>query len=361
MRSKGSQVHSQFNWLYILIVGGFFIILFFTMSTRQVDTVERRISASALEGISNIFEAARTGTSMSATVNVPDLKIEFLCESRLFGDNIYSEYRVGGFSRRMDGLPTFVPGDMEGDNLVTWTQTWELPIPVMNFLYIANSRTRFFFVRDESFSDIYSAIEDSFSSNMRAEFVESEDPRFADFNDLYSIIVVFTESTSEPTELLEYVDETFSGFYRLVQVVPESINFGRINIYEDMSHVGEMTYAGRASLYGAIFAPDESYYECSMRKAIERLGRVACIHHHKHKALREHYSGDVQCRNVYDGVVESFYELFGDDFCRDTEGGIDLGDVSMSFEDNYEDIKRFYNSMEDAYGGARRFSCARPY
>ena len=343
------------------MVGGFFLLLFFGLSTRQAESAQQRISATALQGISNIFEAARTGTSMSASVRIPYLTIQFSCETGLFGDHIYSEYRVGGFSRRIDALPTFVPGDLTGDNLVTWTQSWNIPFSVMNFLYIVNDQTRFFFIDDPSHSDVFNSIKDSFSSNIKSEFLDSIDnPRFADFNDDYSIIVIFSDDESDPIDVEERVIETFSGNTRIVQVVPENENFGKV-MYYDADNFGEVQYAGRASLYGAIFSPDENYYECSMRKALERLSRVACIYHQKHIALQEHYSGDVQCRGVYNRVVNSFLEFFDDEFCSLDGDVISLGANQMSFEEKYNQLILFHNTLVSAYNDARRFSCSRPY
>ncbi|MFP4117706.1 MAG: hypothetical protein ACLFTR_02170 [Candidatus Woesearchaeota archaeon] len=361
MSFRKAQVHSQFNWLFVLIVGGFFIILFFTMSTRQADSAQQRISATALEGISNIFEAARTGTSMSATVDIPDIEIKFSCENELFGDNTYSEYRVGGFSRRIDALPTFAPGNLEGDNLVTWTQSWEMPFNVMNFLLITNEQTRFFFVKNDDFSDIYEDIENSFSDNMKVEFVDSiDDDRFADFNDDFSIVVLFSEDDEDPDDL-DAIDETFSGFYRVVQITPDRDMFGTINFYEDAAHVSEIKYAGRASLYGALFSPDKEYYDCSMSKAMERFVRVSCIYNQKHRSLADYYSSDAQCVSVYDRVLDIFRELHGDDFCAQTSDGIELSDASIEIDEDYGKLKDFFFALESAYDDARRHSCARPY
>ena len=362
MLSKKSQVHSQFNWMFVLMVGGFFLLLFFGLSTRQAESAQQRISATALQGISNIFESARTGTSMSASVRIPYLTIEFSCETGLFGDHIYSEYRVGGFSRRIDGLPTFVPGDLTGDNLVTWTQSWNIPFSVMNFLFIVNDQTRFFFINNPSHSEIFNSIEDSFSSNMKSEFLESiNDPRFADFNDDYSIIVIFSDNENHPVAVSERVNEIFSGSTRIVQIVPDDEIFGKVIYYDEDGFDGQVQYAGRASLYGAIFSPSDDYYECSMRKALERFSRVACIYHQKHIALQEHYSDDVQCRGVYNAVVNSFLEFFDDELCSSDGDIIKLDANQISFEEKYNQLILFYNTLVSTYNDARRYSCSRPY
>ncbi len=363
---KRSQVHSQFNWMYVLIVGGFFILLFVTMSMRQADSAQQRISATALEGISNIFEAARTGTSMSATVSIPDLEIEFTCRqgilSEVFGDRLYSEYRVGGFSRRIDELPTFVPGILEGDNLITWTQSWDMPMPIMNFLYITNEQTRFFFIENEEFPEIYWRIEDSFSSNMQSEFLQSiAEERFADFNDDFSIVVIFSDDP-RPNEIDDIV-ETFSGHVRVVQVSPDDDFFGKVKYYDEFGdNAGEVNYAGRASLYGAIISPDADYYECSMTKALRRMARIACVHYRKHVELQDYYSDNVNCRRVYNNAVASFDDFFGDDFCNtNADGALELGDFSLDFAEDFDAFKRFHSNLMSAYDGARRGSCARPY
>ena len=346
---KKSQVSSQFNWIFVLIVGGMFLVMFFTMSTRQSTAADTRISAIALSGISTIFESARTGTSLSSVVNVPNIEIRFTCETGLFNsDNIYSDYRVGTLSRRIPALPTFAPGTLSGDDLVTWTVSWDMPFKVMNFLFLANSMTRFFlYFPEDEFPELKRAINNSFSSNIRHMFIDSLD-EIADYNDDHSIIVVFTSDDSNDfvDEMDISLEDIFEKDARILQVVPDSnYLFGYVDYYDKRkSHQSRTTYFGLASLYGAMFSPSSDFYECSMLKAMKRFQRVSCVYKQKYSAMRETYERPA-CMVPYDAALNTIDLYFGTDFCMSDNGDASLGNPNEVVFDEFDSEKLFFESL----------------
>ncbi len=355
---RKSQVSSQFNWIFILIVGGFFLMMFFTMSTRQADVSERRISATALSGLNNIFQAARTGTSLSTTITVPEMRVDFTCE--IISDNIYSDYSVDGFTTRIDEMPTFAPGFLEGTSINTWTYRWEMPYTVMNFLYLSNPSTRIFFVFPEGeFEDLKKTINETFSSRKRHHFLESLDD-VQDFNDDHTLIAKFTDGEMSNAPVFDH----FNNDVRTINMKPyETDNrFGEADIYakDGQTVSNDVPYLGLASLYGLIFSPDEEFYECSMKKAVRRLARISCIYYSKYKELEEFYQGeDLYCSNLYPQAIQEMEELFGDDFC-DAED-LRIEEISKAESFKMEDYHSFFRGMSQANTGAREFSCEMLY
>lgn len=353
---KKSQVSTQFNWIFVLIVGGMFLLIFFTMSNRQSSAADTRISAIALAGISTIFESARTGTSLSTVVNVPDIDISFTCQSGLFGNNIYSDYRVGGLSRRIPALPTFAPGTLRGTNLITWTVSWDMPFKIMNFLFLANSRTRFFFYfPDDQNLDFKQTINETFSRNIYSIITDTtEDLDF--YNDLYSIIVIFADDATFNSLDKGFLSR-FDNDVRVIQVIPDDdFRFGNIKYRDGAANLeGESIYFGLASFYGAVFSPDKEYYECSMKKALKRFERISCVYKQKYQLMRQTYVSNPNCDFAYNNALQAFNNLFGDEFCVITENTdpqtseefpntIDLNSPTFSFE-SYIDYKNFFDDL----------------
>ena len=355
---KKSQVSSQFNWIFILIVGGFFLMMFFTMSSRQADVSERRVSATALSGLNNIFQAARTGTSLSTTITVPSMRVDFTCE--MISDTIYSDYSVDGFSSRIDELPTFTPGYLDGSNINTWTYRWEMPYTVMNFLYLSNRATRIFFVFPEGeYENLRDTINETFSSRKRHHFVEELDD-VEDYGDDHTVVAKFTDDGISDSAH----SSDFSYDVRSISIEPyENDNrFGKGQMFDKQgTEIGETrTYAGLASLYGLILSPDDEFYQCSMNKAVRRLARISCIYYSKYHEIMEMYSEDTACYYQYDNAIQQMDDFFGDDFCDLDDASLgDLSDHATEIDkDAYHD---FFYAMAEYNTGTRQYSCEMLY
>lgn len=361
MRKK-AQVASQFNWIFVLIVGGLFIAMFFAMSNKQSQSAEVKVSAIALEGVTTIFESARTGNSLSTTVEVPDLTIEFSCEttnSAFWDDDgvkeYYSDYTVSSLSRRLPAMPTFAPGTLEGSEIYTWTDTWYMPFKVMNFLFLANPKMRFFFYYSDPFPDLQETMNESFSKTMKSHFI-NEIEEIADYNDDLTIIAYFSSSDVDPGELITYLDGAIDNSYKVVHIIPDRYNpeFGKaIFHYADGTGGGddhETAYFGLASLFGVIFSPDKEYYECSMGKAAQRLMRIGCVYYQKHQRLYDAYTNDLDCRSAYSSALGTFSTYFGNGFCSTDDNQIRLGDPVDLFDagsgELYDKEYSFFSSLK---------------
>jgi hypothetical protein len=337
-----AQVANQFNWIFVLIVGGLFLALFFTMSTKQGKISETRVSATALEGITTIFESARTGNSLSTIIEIPELTMGFSCEYGLFNsDTIYSAYTVEGLSKQIPALPTFAPEKLIGNDLSTWTQTWKFPYMIQNFLYIANSKTRFFFIFDRDFFELQEELNATFSRNMKAEYLSSIS-ELADYNDDLSIVVLVTSDSIDAAN----IRDVFENTVQIIQVVPDSRSYEFGTLYFNADENKKSYYYGMASLYGALFSGNKEYYECSMRKAEERFKRVSCVQMKKYQLMSEAYANDVECKLAYDTALLNMQTFFGADFC-DAENTIDTGTELFDFSIGLENEYYYVNAMDD--------------
>ena len=359
---RKSQVSSQFNWVFVLIVGGMFLLIFFTMGRRQTDAADVRISATAISGLSTILESARTGTSLSTIIDIPEIEIEFSCE--IIRDNIiYSDYRVGPMSKKLPILPTFVPGVLNSRNLITWTMSWDMPFKIMNFLYLANNDMRFFFYfPDNQFISFERLINETFSNNIKHVFARDSD-NILDYNEEYSIIVIFSNDDNFVANLDFDPGNRFRKQVRIIQIKPSEDNiFGHVKYFDrNRNQVGsQVAYYGLASFYGAIFSESDEFYTCSMLKAMERFKRVSCIYKQKFERMRESYLSVPGCLNVYSGTVNyvsNYFEYGGMSFCISSGDEISLGDFEKTDFSEYTRERTFYRNIAQSNRQAILNSC----
>ncbi len=304
---KTAQLSSQFNWIYVLLVGGFILTLFITLSSGQKEVSEKKIDALSMEGITTIFEAARTGNSLSTKIDLSEITMTFTCEEfdkESPSNYLYSDYSVNSLHRRIPGVVVFAPSTLRGRDLTTWTFAWEMPYKIMNFFYIVNSKTRIYFDLSDENQNLRTAIKESLSSDIIHEFVSSTD-ELLDANDDLTIIVI--DEQTQPSELYDHIKE-FNKDVVIVQIKPYGVDvpprnptayFGDIAFYDKdgIKQETETKYFGLASLYGAILSGNKEYYECTMKKAVERMKRVSCILNQKYHTLEQSNIGPT-CKSV---------------------------------------------------------------
>ena len=151
MWKKRGAIEVQFNWIFVIIVGAVILLFFFAIINNQSKTTEDRISISQ----SKYFETVITSTGQKVGTlkeyQIPGLKISFECDS---GANLYS-YSVQNLPARDTKYDViFTQEELIGNNIQTWTQSWDLPFAVGTFLYITNSKQGYIFYNYSKENDL---------------------------------------------------------------------------------------------------------------------------------------------------------------------------------------------------------------
>ena len=110
---------------------------------------------------------------------------------------------------------------------------------------------------------------------------------------------------------------------------------------------------GRAPLFGAIFSDDFSLYECSMRKAVQRLNYIAQIHNSRTNYLRS--DAIPRCANIYSIASFSNFITLKHDELTGQAGGDDS--VSQKVTTLFSDV----NALKNVNINAVRGSCTTIY
>ncbi len=269
MHKKGFT-EAQITWIFILIAGSVFILIFTKIAGTQKETGEAKISGLTLAG----FQSQLTSLSISQSAfhqgELPNAEMKFTCD----------KYSMGKSSRPLGNLIVFAPDRLKGSRYLAMTKPFEAPFKVTNFIYITHPEVRYVFVKnDASLETLYNNIKNSFPEKFEEEskdtgFYDSYSADiFAKANDLnnYKVrFVIFGSGASIPIfpntkdfdiTKLEIIDDKTIKFYKKT---PSGWGTPITSYYLDES-----------SLLGAIFSEDAENYECSMKKAFGLLENEA--------------------------------------------------------------------------------------
>ncbi len=285
---KKGAVEVQFNWIFVFVVGAMILLLGVGFVQRQRQASETRIAARIVRDLNSVILHSSITPGKSEKISLPE-EIVFSCKEPCSDFGCDSEITVKGsdVSWETPTQPIFSPGDVESTDIITWSQEWSVPFRVCNFLYVTSPTTRYVFVGNKpELLEIYN----DFPPGITKE-------QYPSFSDVAPI-------TNYRTRIITYNEPSYGGpalkDVSVVKIVPTQDDAGKVEFYvkrgADLIPQGTSKYLGEASLYGAIFSKDSSYYNCSMKKAMLRLGKVSTVYLKKIQTLET--SGD--CVDIYE-------------------------------------------------------------
>ena len=285
-QSKKGVVETQFNWIFILIIGAVVLILFIGISARQKNISDTSIEISIINSLDAVFSGLETSPGTVSLISIPQTKIEFGCNA----------YSLGKTSKQINAMSIFAPSFFEGDKLTSMTLDFELPYRITTFIYLVSPETRYIFIGNSHFArkifeTVPEEIETDGYTNINAISNENDDRvRLIFFDqepDLPESLV------GKPLTALRVNGDEDSGsleFFELVNGAFES--------------KGTSNYIKKAALFGAIFSDDASNYDCSMENAFKKLNIVSSFYKEKIKRTIDYYeiAGD-SCRQFYETEI----------------------------------------------------------
>ncbi len=341
--SKKAAIEVQFNWIFIIIAGALILLFFISIVTKQKAISDTRISSTILVDLETILTGAKVSTGTVNLIKIPSSEIRFECNN----------YRIKDVNIPVRDKIIFSPDILKGVNLITWALDWNMPYWITNFLYVTSPEVRYIIVNDTG-SDFAETIYDSWlPEEIGKEFVNAG----ADVADKNNYRVKYVFVNQNPASL---GDPMLNGIRRMdnehvtaINISPDPTrNKGMISFFEKSGSTwqlkGTTPYLGRESLIGAIFSHDIEMYNCSMKKAFEKLAIVTDIYLNRSKELVEFY-GAAQCSVPHTSAVA------------------DLQVMSDSSDFNKDDIDQVYDAiywtdgLNHNNGIAKLYSCVLIY
>ncbi len=326
---RKAQVESQLNWVFILIVGIIILIFFTTLVFKMRATSDTKLQIDVLNDLDSIVTGAKISTGTSHTIQVPTDSITFECDY-----TGYSEFSLTGTGVHVDTsyIPLFTLGELKGKELITKAVDWAVPFRVTNFLLMTTKLQSFVFIIPvDGSGELIPGFMDDFALQREFEetlpfdtmkisfaYLNMQDHRLykdrnlsAEYRNIVDDKVRFILLLNADISTLAVMEPSFINPKAILLNPDMSDNaVSLVTVYalqkgrkEDFDGVGKVYYyrkvggtfdfskpsantaypdpvyyLGKASLLGAIFSRDATYYSCNMLKAYNHLETIADVY-----------------------------------------------------------------------------------
>ena len=98
-RSRKAQVETQFNWIFILIVGAIILAFFTYIVIKQKAASDAKIAGKISQQLNTILVGAKVSSGTVQDIPTPEVSIHFTC----------NDYYIGPASQRLGNLIVFAP------------------------------------------------------------------------------------------------------------------------------------------------------------------------------------------------------------------------------------------------------------
>jgi len=273
--SKG-QVSSGFNYIFALIIGGIIFMFFIGFAYKFMGFAGSLSAGEMVNALNDEFSAfAATDSSeksMELTKNV---------EFKVFEGKLLS----GGLSKDIDHI-IYSPFQVEGKELFIATKSLDLPYRVGNVFYIADGKTVYILVYDQSSQDIVEELTSSYNAiptNFPTQTVSVND-----FDNIEGLKVVTDNYDNVRfvffTNADEYVESILNNFesYEIIEVssTEEDYSFGEITFSSGDTSI----YLGYPMLIGAMISSYDQY-NYNLESVFEKMDSVTQVYYDKARFL----------------------------------------------------------------------------
>lgn len=322
--AKKAQIAISFNWIFVIIVGVVFLTFFFSIISSQTKSSEKKVSATIAKQFETILGTTSQQPGTFKTYRTSPIELNFFCDA----NRAVSYYAIKDFPAGETTYDVmFTPEKMQGTSMFTWTQEWNYPFSVTNFLYVTN-KFQMFVVYDPGSirSSKVPQLLDHFPSNLTVyRMNDTKWPTAIMNNDVYTY-VFFANQLNDIISLGD--DVIIPEKSQIVIIEPDSNTdfFKSGNLYfisgenydstllSDLTVLDSSPYFGEASVYGAMFAGAKQGYDCNMDKAFRRLNMMNTLNQYRIQNALPDISPVTNCFFLYNGssvVPDGLRQLVG--------------------------------------------------
>ncbi|MCB9362470.1 hypothetical protein H6504_03460 [Candidatus Woesearchaeota archaeon] len=336
MMSK-AQIQVQFNWIFVLIVGGMIVLFFTNVVNTQQDISEKKIAVTVINDLETVATGAGVSKGTSQVLNKPDIDLEFDCN---YCD---CNFNMKESAKSFGDMVIFAPNRIEGRKMVAWTKDWNAPYRIVNFLYLTGPQVIYYIISGPTAPEIQfrSFINESLPSSIITEYGGNVGTII---NNNYPIVkvVYLTCPTLGP---LDAVFKTDANHFKNWGIEREDLTAvcidgdnapfydrGDMAFFKAVNSFGNwewelenvsMEFVGDESIFAGIFAHDFDLYYCNMRNAYDRMNLITEIY----EARTTRLSG-TNCMTLYNqsGILLEYLKV---------ESAAISADPTYSFSDFY--------------------------
>ena len=286
----------QFTWIFILIAGAVFLLIFAKITGKQRDISEEKVSAITLRGLSSVFTSLSISSNAFHEGELPKQSIKVSCD----------KFTIAGQSMPFGNSIIFSPALIKGEKYLSMTLQWNVPFKVTNFVYLTHPEVRYIFVEnglDIVYTNVLSKIPDKMK--YPEGIIEVGNTEVDKDKNNYKVRFIYFGENSNPTTNPNNIILPNTKDYDItkLEVLSDKINFYRKN-KNNWDDIGGSSYLDDEMLLGAIFSEDKETYECVVGRAFELLRKEAGFNEKVVTKLRDAIVDP--CKTIYNEALVQF-------------------------------------------------------
>jgi len=297
IKEKKAQISIQFSWIFIIIAGALILLFFISIVYKQKEISETKLSASVLNQLETILTSSGLSPGTVNELDTPELELNFICDS-----DSYSEYSVKNtpLTKETPYDIFFTQETIKGNKILTWALEFKAPFSTSNFLFISDPLTKYVFVNPSSkfAQEIYGDLPEEFKKESVSNLDSVETAGF------HSVKLIFFEQPYSLPIQLQDPNLAVSA----VQITKGAVYFYKSSGTSLEIEDSPIPYLDTPSLYGAIFAKDNEFYKCTMKKAFRKLSIVSKVFAERESELQSHFEltpSLLGCELYYQGKIDN--------------------------------------------------------
>jgi len=292
LTKKRAAIEVQFNWIFVLIVGALILVFFINISNAQRKNAEQTLAFELLSKVDLIMSGALTIPKTGQIFDMPNIDFNTEC----------NRISTLGVSRQFPDRIVFAPDTLKGKKLIVWSQDWNVPYKVTNFLYMTTSNVRYVVVANADEQAQFQKAEEFISSlpdNITKEVGNLSLDGIKDRNN-YKIKLIFLRDSFPleydklknlqlPDFIKKMPNSAVSGVYIDKTSPPTKVRF-IIKEGNNLNFDGEpIPIYKDPMIFGAVFAENKEEFNCSITKAFKKLHYVSEVYAKREDALISAY------------------------------------------------------------------------
>lgn len=288
MREKKAFVELQFNWIFVIIIGGILIFFFISVVSNQKKSAEASLRQEVLKSLESVVTSATVNLGSTNQIRLlPNAEVSFEC------NKIY----VNSKSKTYDGLVLFALNKIKGQRLITQTLDYSIPFRVANVVIASSDDARYILIggkNNKLAEEANRTISDKFNKILRQGIVEYTDgaetiPEVKDEKN-YKVRFVFfsmNDFDSKKGDIANIFSKTTDVTATIIEGNSDKVYYKKL-VSRNWEDIGGITYFKISTLLGAIFLDADrntvEQYDCIIRN-IESKSKII-VEIYKQKTLK---------------------------------------------------------------------------
>jgi hypothetical protein len=324
MNSSKGFANVPFQWLFVLLAGGFVLFLIVMFVQGGAEVAEKQISGQMLVHFDTLFSSLST-TERTETVIESREGVEMIFTCSYEEGSIFSSFSLRGadVDRPIDDVVLFSRERISGEQIYTQTEDITVPFSVGSSMFITDTRTLFVVIDKDDIhrEQLFSLLPKQIPLQEIVFRRDISEVKYKGYDTIVFISVnegqIVDEGVVSGSSNIKFPKGIFSKNVYHLDIKPTANDIstsGEVTVYKkrtfgdtyQLQTDGEdLSYVGSMMLLGTMMSEDVDYYNCVLEKVKQRIVQVGQVLKFRADRLAVELAGS-RCAAFYESASISF-------------------------------------------------------